>query len=85
MNKRPKEQVVADIEAVSKPIKERMDAADPMWLGLLPTESDWATPEEREKLHNLKLELPSIGEERQAARERLKAKILARKNKNETH
>lgn len=76
--KRPKNEVVADLDVIMLAVQKRMVGVDQCMLGLLPAESDWMTGEELEQVHKLKLELPSHGEERAAAIERLQAKRLAR-------
>jgi hypothetical protein len=59
-------------------VKNRMKDIDPMLAGLLPTEYDWMTEEERAEMHTLRLSLPSYGEEALAARERIKARRAQR-------
>jgi hypothetical protein len=76
-----KSEIVARLDEITKAIRLRMDEVDPIMIGLLPTELDWATHEERDESHRLKLLLPSYGEEMQAARERLKQKMLKRQGK----
>lgn len=73
-----KDEIVIEIDKIQSDIRARMDTVSDTLISLMPTEYDWATPEERTKLHNLKLQLPSYFEEAQMARERLRIKRLNR-------
>ena len=74
----PKEEIVRRLDAIQTAVQARMAEAHPDILGLLPSELDWMTAEERAERHELVLQLPSAGEERIAARARLQAKVAAR-------
>jgi len=79
--KRPEAEVVAAIDAISAVIAARMDEGSALMLGLMPAAVQWATPDERTKLHALRLELPSYGEAAVAARARILARRASLKRK----
>lgn len=63
--RRPKADVIKDIAKITGLAKQRIQEASiksPELLGLKPTETDWLTQEEFNKLESLKLELPRAGE-----------------------
>lgn len=84
------EQILAERHALSEVSKARFEAGDNTGL---PEPSghymcgdaagirvlDWMTQDERSRFHLLGLALPTIGEEREAARGRIAARIAARK------
>jgi hypothetical protein len=61
-----------------------MKKAGDAWLNLRPAETDNMTAEELERLHKLKLELPTAGEEREAAKARIASKRAARVAEQQT-
>ena len=74
-----KDEIYSALVIVQAPARKRMDEASPMWLGLKPTEADWMTSEEMAESHRLKLLLPTFGEEKRDAIERIRLKREARK------
>jgi uncharacterized coiled-coil DUF342 family protein len=71
-----------EIDKLSKPAEEMLKNADPLWSVLRPTPFDWMTYEERKRLHELKMMLPSFANRREEAKERLK-KRMEERDKNE--
>jgi hypothetical protein len=69
--------ITNQIDAIVAKGAERMAQATPDMRGLRPTEVDWLTTNELQQLHSLKLQLPSPGEERLAAQQRIAAKRAA--------
>ncbi len=55
-----------------------MKGADPSIVGLRPAPADWMTEDERRELERLWTELPTFGEEREAARQRVARKRAER-------
>ena len=79
---KPTEEIVARIDAVGAIARARMQQCDPITNAARGgAEVDYMTPEELQEMHDLKMALPTFGEMRDAARERIKAKIAARKGK----
>lgn len=66
--------IIEQMDELTLIARERMSKACPDILGLLPTECDWYTSEEMAKLHSLKMQLPSYGQMKQEAIERIKIK-----------
>lgn len=82
---KPTEQeIVARIDEIGAVARARMLQSDPITFASRGgAEVDFMTPEELAELHALKMALPTFGEMREAARERIKAKIAARKANRE--
>jgi len=59
---------------------ERLNRDAAAGLPCLPSPFDYLTDAERARLHELKMQLPTYAEERQAARERLRRKRYKRKS-----
>jgi len=79
-----KDEISRQLDEITQDVRARMATIGPTMIGLMPTESDWMTPAERTRSHELKLQLPSFGEEAVAARKRLQLKREARKRQYET-
>jgi len=87
------EQMVAEIDAIGTLAAKRSDYGIYGMLGLQPVEQgysciysgdsplNWMHEHERRRMHLLKLALPSTGEQAEAARIRIKARIAARKGR----
>jgi hypothetical protein len=69
-----KAEIESELEDIIQAVRLRMEDVGPTMIGLLPTEFDWMTPEERARQHELKLQLPSYGQEAMEAKARLKEK-----------
>lgn len=74
-----KEQICAALDCLCARAKQQMDEADPIIVSLKPTLSDWMTLEEMAEMHRLKMLLPTFWQEREAAGERLRVKLEARR------
>lgn len=78
------EEIVIRIDAIGAIARARMQQCDPITNAARGVaEVDYMTPEELQEMHDLKMALPTFGEMRDAARERIKAKIAARKANRE--
>ena len=75
----PKAEIEQRLNILQRAVRSRMSEIDPMMLALMPSELDWMTATERAERHALILQLPSSGEERKLAKERLKAKHATRR------
>lgn len=74
------QEIINRINELSKPARERMNAA-PHNPHLVYAEVMWMTQEEATELLELRLMLPSAGEQREAAKLRIAHKIAKRKSK----
>jgi hypothetical protein len=70
--------VVVDLTRLVQAARARMEGADPSIVGLRPAPADWMTENERRELERLWTELPTFGEEREAARKRVASKRAER-------
>ncbi|MGG2621950.1 hypothetical protein [Pseudomonas aeruginosa] len=89
-------QITAEIEAIGNLAVKRSEYGVYGLLGLQPIEQaysciysgesllNWMHEHERRRMHFLKLALPSAGEQAEAARTRIKARISARKGRTQT-
>ena len=81
------EQVRQEIDHLSKLIEERRKSNNrhlgPLCSVICASDPDinFLTPEERDRFHELKLKLPSHGEEAQAAKARLAVRVADRKRR----
>ncbi len=73
-------QILARLDEIGAEARSRMVSCDP-WLttAMGGAEIDFMTDDERQERHCLILALPTMAEERQAAMERIQARIAARK------
>lgn len=55
-------EIQSQMDEITQEVRRRMENVSPDMLGLLTTEYDWMTPEEKVKIHELRLKLPSFGE-----------------------
>lgn len=73
-------EILARLDALGEAAKGRMAACSPDFVGVVGgAEIDFMTPDERAERHRLIFALPTMAEERAAARARIAARIAARK------
>jgi hypothetical protein len=78
------QEILREIDCLTEKARQRMSKADPSALSLHPAEMDWMTFEELKRLEELKRALPSFGEQRAAARERIARKRAERRMRKES-
>lgn len=72
------------LDEISRPAKERMAQCDGIFAATVGGALiDFMTPEERQEMHELKLMLPSDGQLIQEAKERIRARLAARRGRNQ--
>ena len=73
------ELVNAEIDRISSIGRERMNKATQEMRGLNPTEYDWLSNEERQRIHELQMTRPTMGQLREEAKKRVLIKRAERK------
>lgn len=74
------QEYIVTIDTIGEAARARMLQCDPVTISARGgAEIDYMTPEELQELHRLKMALPTFSEEREAARDRIKARIAERR------